>query len=69
MKRLPLAFMITGAHMGIFMASRNKTERKDNAIRSTNSLAFFFLGDLLLASLLGRASDSLAGTKTIKRVD
>lgn len=69
MKRLPLAFMITGAHLGIFMASRNKTERKDNAIRSSNSLAIFFLGDLLLASLLGRASDSIAGTKIIKHDD
>lgn len=66
MKRLPLFLSFLGAQCGIFMASRNKTERKDNAIRGSNVLAIFFLGDLLLASLLGRASDSIAKTKIIK---
>lgn len=66
MKRLPLALACTGAHFGIFMASRNKTERKDNAIRSSTGLSIFFLGDVLLASLLGKVSDKLSGTKIIK---
>lgn len=66
MKRLPLFLSFLGAQCGIFMASRNKTERKDNAIRGSNVLAIFFLGDLLLASLLGRASDAIAKTKIIK---
>lgn len=67
MKRFPLVLTFFGAHLGIFMASRNKTERKDNAIRSANTLTLFFIGDLLLSSLLGKASDHLFGTKTIKQ--
>lgn len=66
MKRLPLALTFFGAQCGIFMASRNNTERKDNIIRGSNVLAIFFLGDLLLASLLGKASDKLFGTKILK---
>lgn len=65
MKRLPLFLVFLVGQSGIFMASRNKTERKDNAIRSSNALALFFLGDLLLASFLGRASDAIAKTKII----
>jgi len=64
--RLPMFFAFIGAHFGVFMASRNKTERKDNGIRSSTSFAIFFGGDLLLASVLGRLSDKFSGTKIVK---
>lgn len=67
MSRLPMALSFIAAHTGVFLASRNKTEMKDNAIRSTTSISIFFLGDLLLASLLGQASDKLFKTKIINR--
>lgn len=67
MSRLPMALSFIAAHTGVFLASRNKTEMKDNAIRSTTSISIFFLGDLLLASLLGQASDKLLKTKIINR--
>lgn len=67
MSRLPMALSFIAAHTGIFLSSRNKTEMKDNGIRSTTSISIFFLGDLLLASLLGQASDKLLKTKIIDR--
>lgn len=69
MNRLPMLLSFVGAHIGVFMASRNNTERKDNAIRSTTAISIFFLGDLLLSSLLGRASDKLLKTKTLRQED
>lgn len=69
MKRFALFMSFLAAHTGIFLASRNKTERKDNSIRSINTLILFFCGDLLLASGLGRLSDRLLKTKTIKQPD
>lgn len=67
MSRLPMALSFLTAHFGIFMASRNNTERKDNLIRSSATLSIFFLGDILLASILGRASDKYLKTDLIKR--
>lgn len=67
MSRLPMALSFLTAHFGIFMASRNSTERKDNLIRSSATLSIFFLGDILLASILGRASDKYLKTDLIKR--
>jgi len=67
MSRLPMALSFLAAHFGIFMASRNSTERKDNSIRSSATLSIFFLGDILLASILGRASDKYLKTDLIKR--
>lgn len=69
MKRFALFSTFLAAHTGIFLASRNKTERKDNSIRSINTLILFFMGDLLLASGLGRLSDRILKTKTIKQGD
>lgn len=69
MKRFALFMSFLAAHTGIFLASRNKTERKDNSIRSINTLILFFMGDLLLASGLGRLSDRFLKTKTIKQPD
>lgn len=69
MKRFALFTSFLTANIGIFMASRNKTERKDNSIRSINTLILFFMGDLLLASGLGRLSDRFLKTKTIKQGD
>lgn len=65
--RLPMFLSFLVAHFGIFMSSRNSTERKDNLIRSSATLSIFFLGDLLLASILGRLSDKHLGTNIIKR--
>lgn len=67
MSRLPMALSFLTAHFGIFMASRNSTERKDNLIRSSSTLSIFFLGDLLLASILGRISDKYLKTDLVKR--
>lgn len=67
MNRLPMLLSFIGAHVGVFMASRNNTERKDNIIRSSTAISIFFLGDLLLASILGRTSDKLFKTKTLKQ--
>lgn len=67
MSRLPMALSFLTAHFGIFMASRNSTERKDNLIRSSSTLSIFFLGDILLASILGRISDKYLKTDLIKR--
>ncbi len=67
MKRFALFMSFLAAHTGIILASRNKTERKDNSIRSINTLILFFCGDLLLASGLGRLSDKFLKTKTIKQ--
>lgn len=69
MKRFALFMSFLAAHTGIFLASRNKTERKDNAIRSINTLILFFCGDLLLASGLGRLSDKFLKTKMMKQGD
>lgn len=65
MSRLAMALSFIAAHAGVFLASRNKSEMKDNAIRSTTSISIFFLGDLLLASILGQISDKLFKTKII----
>lgn len=66
MSRLPMALSFLTAHFGIFMASRNNTERKDNLIRSSATLSIFFLGDILLASVLGRLSDKHLKTNLIR---
>lgn len=66
MKRLPLAIGLIGAHTGIVLASRNNTELKDNAVRSSIPLALFFGGDIVMTSLLGKLSDKITGTKIIK---
>lgn len=65
MKRLPLAMSLAVSHLGINLASRDKTETKDNAIRSSASFAIFFGGDILFASLLARISDKFLKTKLI----
>lgn len=65
-KRLPLAIGLAVAHLGIILASRNKTEVKDNAIRSSTGFAIFFGGDLVMSSLLGRLSDKHLNTEIIK---
>ncbi len=69
MKRFALFMSFLAAHTGIFLASRNSTERKDNSIRSINTLILFFCGDLLLASGLGRLSDKILKTKMMKQGD
>lgn len=67
MSRWPMALSFVTAHVGVFLASRNTSEMKDNAIRSSTAISIFFLGDLLLASILGQLSDKFLGTKVINR--
>lgn len=67
MKRLPLFLTCFGGYLGVSMASRNKTELKDNVTRATFSNITFFGGDILFASLLGRLSDKLLKTQIIKK--
>lgn len=67
MSRWPMAISFITAHIGVFLASRNKSEMKDNAIRSSTAISIFFLGDLLLASILGQLSDKFLNTKVINR--
>ena len=67
MELLPMAISFIAAHLGIFMSSRNNTERKDNLIRSSASLSIFFLGEILLSSILGRASDKYLKTNLIQQ--
>lgn len=67
MKRLPLAVSLAAAHVGINLASRNKTELKDNSIRSSTSFALFFGGDILLSSLFGMFSDRVFKTNIINK--
>lgn len=67
MSRLPMAISFIAAHTGVFLASRNKSEMKDNAVRSTTAISIFFLGDLLLASILGQAADKFLHTNVINR--
>ena len=59
MELLPMAISFLAAHLGIFMASRNNTERKDNLIRSSASLSIFFLGEILHRNPSLRAHDGL----------
>lgn len=65
--RWPMAIGFLAGHTGVFLASRDKSEMKDNAARSSTGLAIFFLLDLLTASVLGQAFDKHLKTKTINR--
>lgn len=67
MKRWPLALSLASAQLGICLASRNATELKDNAIRSSTGYAIFFGGDILLASLLSKLSDKVLRTTIIDK--
>lgn len=67
MSRWPMAISFLAAHSGVFLASRNESEMKDNAIRSSVALSIFFLGDLLMASVLGQLSDKFLKTNIINR--
>jgi|GEM_PF-1145278 len=67
MSRLSLLMygMILG-HFGNFLATRNKTELKENLLRYGMADAVFVGGDLLLASAFTQLSDKLQGTKLTK---
>ena len=69
MSRLPF-FLGNTSFIGVnLLAGRNKTERKDLAIRQSIGDAVFFGGDLLLASLFTNLSDRIFGTKLRKNED
>ena len=63
MSRLPFFLGYISDVIGVLLASRNETERKDMAIRQGVGSAVFFGGDLLLGSLFTNISDKLFGTK------
>lgn len=70
MKRLPLLLGVAlMGHTGTMLATRNKTELKDNVIRYFTSDAIFFGGDILLSSVFANASDRLFKTKLTKPTD
>ena len=70
MKRIPLLIGVAlMGHTGTLLATRNKTELKDNAIRYTTSDAIFFGGDILLSSVFANISDRLFKTKLTKTAD
>lgn len=63
MSRLPFFLGYISDMIAVLLASRNKTERKDQAIRQGVGSAVFFGGDLLLGSLFTNISDRVFGTK------
>ena len=63
MSRLPFFLGYMSDMIAVLLASRNKTERKDQAIRQGVGSAVFFGGDLLLGSLFTNISDRVFGTK------
>ena len=67
MGRFPFFLMAIASYFGIFGASRNETELKDNVIRSAFSLTAFFGGDLLIGSTLARLSDKLLKTELLDK--
>ncbi|MCQ2740319.1 MAG: hypothetical protein MJ237_08885 [bacterium] len=67
MKRLPL-FLFTGvAQTGIILASRNKTELKNNFLIGSTGMVIYFGGDLLINSLLSQLSDKFLKTNIIDK--
>ena len=67
MKRLPLFLFMTLAYGGIAMASRNKTELKNNLIMGTSSSIVFFGGDIVINSILSRLSDKYLKTEILDK--
>ncbi|MDR1169176.1 MAG: hypothetical protein LBK53_09875 [Heliobacteriaceae bacterium] len=67
MSRLSLTlFGVLLGHFGNFLATRNKTELKDNILRYGLTDTIFLGGDLLLASVFMNMSDKLFDTKLTK---
>lgn len=63
MSRLAFLMLMVVNHGGLLIASRNKTEVKDNLARMGTADTVFFGGDLLLASLFAGVSDRLFKTQ------
>lgn len=66
MGRIPFLALMIMNHGGLLIASRNKTEAKDTAIRMGAADTIFFGGDLLLASFFANFSDRVFSTKLRK---
>ena len=66
MSRLAFFTLLLINHGGLLLASRNKTEAKDTAIRMGSGDAIFFGGDILLASVFANVSDRLFKTNLRK---
>lgn len=67
MHRLPLFFAAISAYYGMSVASRNKTELKDNLIRAMVGQFAFFGGDIVIGSTLARISDKLFKTELLDK--
>ena len=67
MKRWPLFMFLTAAMTGVALASRNRTELKNNLILNGTGLAIYFGGDILINSLLSRLSDKFLKTEIIDK--
>lgn len=67
MKRFPLFLSIMGAYYSLACASRNKTELKDNIIRSMCGGLVFFGGDLIIGSTLAQLADKYLKTSIIDK--
>ncbi len=67
MRRLPMFLTMLTAYYGIASASRNKTEMKDNLIRSAVGGGVFFGGDIIIGSMLARLSDKFLNTEIINK--
>lgn len=66
MSRIAFLMLMVVNHGGLLIASRNKTEAKDTAIRMGTGDAIFFGGDLILASVFANMSDRLFKTQLRK---
>jgi hypothetical protein len=67
MKRLPLFLFLTVGMTGVALASRNQTEVKNNLLINGAGLAGYFGGDLLINSILSKASDKILKTNIVDR--
>lgn len=67
MKRLPLFLATLTAYYGVSVASRNRTELKDNLIRAGVAQSVFYGGDIVIGSFLGLLSDKFLHTNIIDR--
>ncbi|MDR1167803.1 MAG: hypothetical protein LBK53_02790 [Heliobacteriaceae bacterium] len=67
LKRFPLFLACCGFYLGMSMASRNRTELKDNLLRATLGMAIFFGGDRVVGTALGKFSDKVFKTDLIDK--
>lgn len=67
MKRLPFFLFMLLAYSGIALASRNKTELKNNLLSGSVATTVFFGGDIIINSILAKVSDKFLGTEILDK--